>query len=756
MKANKITSLFISSNSLLQDAIRAINSNEQGIALIVDENHHLLNTITDGDIRRAILAGKSLDSPILELLAQKDTSIYPQPVTAPEGTDPSELLRLMKENYVQQLPILDGAGRVVDLVTMRDLLPETELPVQTVVMAGGIGKRLSPLANDVPKPMLPVGNKPLLELTINQLRHAGIHQVNLTTHYKPETIVSYFGDGEDFGVEIRYLEEDQPLGTAGTLQLLASTTEPILVVNGDVLTRLDYRAMLDFHHQQQADITVAVRLHEFQIPYGVVESSQGAIKSVTEKPALHYEINAGVYLLNPLILEYLPAHQPYDMPDLINRLIADGRRVVSFPIHEYWLDIHEYEDYQQALKDAEKGLFADLQSTMMQFEPGTPAPPGFIPLSVPEIRGNEWAYIKECLDTNWVSSVGPFVTRFEEMLASYVGVNYGVAAVSGTAALHIALLVAGVKPDDEVLVSALTFIAPANAVRYIGAYPVFVDAESNYWQMDPNRVVDFLENDCQWRDGALFNLKSGRQVKAIIPVHILGHPCDMDPILEVAHKYDLVVIEDATESLGASYKGQLTGSLGDMACFSFNGNKIITTGGGGMLVTNNETWARKARYLTTQAKDDPVEYIHKEIGYNYRLTNVQAAMGCAQMEKLPEYINTKHQIADFYAREVATIPGIEFFKAAEWADCSFWLSNILVDEHHYGMSSRDLMAVLAEQGIQSRPLWHPPHALKLNQDCQALGGEVAMQLYAQALSLPSSVGLTSADLSRIAAVLKKG
>jgi perosamine synthetase len=193
-----------------------------------------------------------------------------------------------------------------------------------------------------------------------------------------------------------------------------------------------------------------------------------------------------------------------------------------------------------------------------------------------------------------------------------------------------------------------------------------------------------------------------------------------------------------------------------MACFSFNGNKIITTGGGGMLVTNNETWARKARYLTTQAKDDPVEYIHKEIGYNYRLTNVQAAMGCAQMEKLSEYIHTKHEIASFYAKEVAAIPGIEFFKTAEWADCSFWLSNILVDEHLYGKNSRNLMATLAEQGIQSRPLWHPPHALKLNQDCQALGGEVAMKLYAQALSLPSSIGLAPADLDRVIVALSKG
>jgi len=741
--------LCISPDQTIRDAITAINRIALGIVLVTDTDSRLLGTITDGDIRRTVLDGVDLDMQIRDLLARKPGSLYPEPITALQSTEEDELLRLMKKYVIQHIPLLDEGGRVVDLVTMMDLLPEAELPVQTVIMAGGIGRRLSPLTTDVPKPMLPVGNQPLLELTINQLRRAGIRQVNLTTHYKPEVIVSHFGDGQDFGVQIRYLEEDQPLGTAGSLNMLSLTEEPILVVNGDVLTQIDYRSMLDFHKQQNAEMTVAVRLHEFQIPYGVMEVRQGEIKAMTEKPTLNYEINAGVYLLNPGVLDYLPKNQPYDMPDLINRLIANGRRVVSFPIHEYWLDINEYEDYQQALQDAEKGLFANLEAAMLQFEPGTPAPPGFIPLSVPEIRGNEWAYIKECLDTNWVSSVGPFVSRFEEMLAVYVGVKFGVATVSGTAALHIALLVSGVQPDDEVLVSALTFIAPANAVRYVGAFPVFVDAEPRHWQMDPNWVADFLEKECHWRNGSLYNKKSRRRVKAIIPVHILGHPCDMDPILELAKKYNLIVIEDASESLGATYKGRMTGNLGDIACFSFNGNKIITTGGGGMLVTDNEKWSQKAKYLTTQAKDDPIEYIHNEIGYNYRLTNIQAAMGCAQMEKLGEYIQTKREIAEYYENKVEGILGIDFYRAAEWANCTFWLSNILVDGLQYGMGSRELMAALADLGIQSRPLWHPPHGLKLNQDCQALGGDVARSLYTQALSLPCSIGISKSELERV-------
>ena len=287
---------------------------------------------------------------------------------------------------------------------------------------------------------------------------------------------------------------------------------------------------------------------------------------------------------------------------------------------------------------------ADL-ATSHSAEPGAPPPAGFIPLCVPEIRGNEWRYVKDCLDTGWVSSVGSYVNRFEQMAAERVGVTHAVATVNGTAALHIALQLAGVEPDDEVLVPTLTFIAPANAVRYCGAWPVFVDAEPEYWQMDPAKTAEYLENGCVWRDGALRSRATGRRVRALLPVHVLGHPADVAPLLELARKFNLAVIEDATESLGAAYRDRPVGQWGDIACLSFNGNKLLTTGGGGMILTNNTAWAQRAKYLTTQAKDDPVEYVHGAIGYNYRLTNVQAAMGCAQMELLDEYIVAKRRIA---------------------------------------------------------------------------------------------------------------
>src|SRR5690242_3444679 len=267
-----------------------------------------------------------------------------------------------------------------------------------------------------------------------------------------------------------------------------------------------------------------------------------------------------------------------------------------------------------------------------------------VPLCEPAIRGNAWQYVKDCLDTGWVSSVGAYVDRFEREMAEVAGTAYAVATTNGTAALHAALLVAGVRPDDEVLVSTLTFIAPVNAIRYAGAWPVFIDAEPTYWQMDPSRVLDFVEHQCEWSNGELRNRKTGRRVSAIIPVHILGHPVDIEPILTIARKYNLKVVEDSTEALGSTYRGKSPGSFGDVGCFSFNGNKIITTGGGGMIVTDREDWAKKAKYLTTQAKDDPIEYIHGEVGYNYRLVNVLAAIGCAQMEQLASYVEKKRAI----------------------------------------------------------------------------------------------------------------
>ena len=375
-----------------------------------------------------------------------------------------------------------------------------------------------------------------------------------------------------------------------------------------------------------------------------------------------------------------------------------------------------------------------------------------IPLCVPEIRGNEWTYIKECLDTNWVSAVGAYVDRFERAVAHAVGAKYGVATASGTAALHVALLVAGVEPGDEVLVSTVTFIAPVNAIRYAGAWPVLIDAEPDHWQMDARAVRAYLENECVTRDGALYS-RAGRRVRAILPVHILGHPVDIDPIIELARAHGLRVIEDATESLGARYRGRPVGHLGDIACFSFNGNKLITTGGGGMIVTDDEGMAKEAKYLTTQAKDDPIEFVHGAVGFNYRLTNIQAAMGVAQMEQLEPYLEAKRRIFARYDAAFARIPGLTPLAEATWAESAKWMYAVLVDEGRFGQSSRALLRYLAALGIETRPLWEPMHQSKPHESSAHTSYPVADRLHEQAICLPCSVGLTAADQERVIAAV---
>lgn len=378
-----------------------------------------------------------------------------------------------------------------------------------------------------------------------------------------------------------------------------------------------------------------------------------------------------------------------------------------------------------------------------------------IPLSIPEIRGNEWNYVKECLDSNWVSSAGPFVDRFESMTANYLGSKYAVATVNGTAALHIALLLAGVKPDNEVLVPTLTFIAPANSIRYVGAVPVFIDVEPNHWQMDPELVTKFLDKECHWTKNALYNKTTGRRVAAILPVHLLGHPVDMHPIIEVAQKYRLPVLEDVSESLGATYKKQRVGMIGDIACLSFNGNKTVTTGGGGMIVTNDESLANKAKYLTTQAKDHPIEYIHNEIGYNYRLSNLLAAVGCAQMEQLDSYIIKKQQIGTTYNVKLTNVPGVTGMPEALWAKSVYWMYTTLIHESEFGMDSRTLLTKLAGHNIQARPLWQPMHLSNAHFGSQSVLNGNSERLYSQAISLPCSVGLSSVDQERVINTIRR-
>lgn len=365
----------------------------------------------------------------------------------------------------------------------------------------------------------------------------------------------------------------------------------------------------------------------------------------------------------------------------------------------------------------------------------------FIPLSVPNIAGNEWKYVKECLDTGWISSVGSYVTQFEEMVASFAGAKYGVAAVNGTAALHISLLMSGVKQDDYVILPNLTFVASANSIKYLGADPILIDADPNLWQMDLDLLEKFLENETDEKNGRLFYIKDGRYIGAIMPVHILGNMCDMERFLSIVKKYPLPVVEDATEALGTTYKGKGAGTFSPLACFSFNGNKIISTGGGGVIVTDDEALAKKAKHLTTTAKASADEYYHDEVGYNYRLVNVLAAIGVGQMELLPSFIKRKKECVAFYKKELKGVGDIRFQQELPEVETNGWLFTIQTNKQ------KELLDHLNANKILSRRFWMPMNKLPMYKDCVYIQEkDNADYIYNTCLSIPSSTSITDEEL----------
>jgi dTDP-glucose pyrophosphorylase/CBS domain-containing protein len=346
--------LFVKASASIRDTIKCIdNSGRISLALLVDQENRLVSVFTDGDVRRAILRGIGLDAPVTELLPIKSTMPNSRAVTAPVNTPRVALLQIMQEKGIRQLPLVDESGSVVDIVLLQDLLPRAATELQAVIMAGGFGKRLRPLTDDIPKPMLPVGGRPIMERIVEQLQEAGIRRVNVATHYKSEKIVQHFGSGEAFGVEMRYVNEDRPLGTGGALSLMEVPDKPLLVVNGDVLTTVDYRQMFEFHQENKADMTVAVNLHVISVPFGVVDCENARVCRVREKPDLKLLVNAGIYLLEPDVFAFVHRQQHFHMTELIQWLIEAGRSVVSFPIREVWLDVGRPQDYEKAQTQVE-------------------------------------------------------------------------------------------------------------------------------------------------------------------------------------------------------------------------------------------------------------------------------------------------------------------------------------------------------------------------------------------------------------------
>jgi len=371
-------------------------------------------------------------------------------------------------------------------------------------------------------------------------------------------------------------------------------------------------------------------------------------------------------------------------------------------------------------------------------------------LSGPNMAGNELKYVTECITTGWVSSVGAYVDQFEKMSAEFAGTKYAVATSSGTTALHICLVMMGVNSDDYVITPNITFIATCNSIKYTGASPIFIDTDVNSWQMDLDLLEEFLTNETEQRNGVCHYKKDGKRIPVIMPVHVLGNICDMDRLMALAKQHHLTVIEDSTEALGSYYKGKHAGSFGLLGTFSYNGNKIITTGGGGMIVTDDEALAKRAKHLTTQAKCDPFEYMHDAIGYNYRLVNVAAAMGVAQMEQLPGFIKRKYEIIDFYKKALDGVGDIKFQQVSTDVKPNWWLPTIMTNKQ------KEVLKALNDNKMQSRPFWVPMNQLPMfKNDIYYNHTDRSNFVYQHCLSIPCSTYITDADLKAVSDKIKE-
>ena len=382
-----------------------------------------------------------------------------------------------------------------------------------------------------------------------------------------------------------------------------------------------------------------------------------------------------------------------------------------------------------------------------------------IPLSAPSINEKAWEYVKNCLDTEWVSSAGEYVDLFEEKIASYTGSKYAIACINGTSAIQLSLKLIGVEQNDEVIVPTITFIAPINAVAYNGASPIFMDVDE-FYNIDAAKVIDFINNETTYKNGFTYNNKTKNKITALIPVHVWGNAVWLDELLLLCQERNIKVLEDASESLGTFYnkgkcKSKHTGTIGMIGCLSFNGNKIITSGGGGMILTDNHGLAEKAKYMSKQAKDDKVKYIHNEIGYNYRLSNIQAALGVAQLEELPKFLKNKRRIHHEYIKAIENIEGLSIANTPNYSDNNHWMNLIKIDSAIYRRDWQSLHDQFKIKGIQTRPVWTMNHLQRPYKNCQSFNIENAQKLYRNSLCIPSSSNLNNDEIGLIVDVLNE-
>jgi perosamine synthetase len=567
-------------------------------------------------------------------------------------------------------------------------MSEKRKDIVAVVMAGGRGVRMRPLTDSTPKPLLPVGTKPILEVVICKLRDEGFKKIIITTGYKGRMIESYFGDGSRYGVEITYTKETKPLGTVGALTLIPwNIKEPFLVINGDILTDQNLADFMKYHVEAGTLITVGIMRYQEKIRFGVVDRDGSILKAIEEKPELYFDIGAGIYAISPEVIEQIPPNTFFNFPDLIKK-IHKHEKVGCFEVKGFWRDIGREKDFEEVNQDVE--LLESLGCYKRPSSEEKLPPKVKIPIASPSLSYEEARACFNVVLSNWVNE-GERVTAFENSVKDYIGCDHAVAFFNGTVALHSLLSALGIGPGDEVIVPSLTFVSTATTVVHVGGRPVFADIDPHTFNMDPEDAESRITE----------------KTKAIVVVHYAGQSADMDRFVYMAKKYGLFLIEDAAEALGAEYNKTKVGSFGIAGMFSFTPTKNITTGEGGIITTNNRELAEKLRLLKNHGCSEP--YHHIMVGYNYRMTEMQGAVGVEQIKKLPAILERKTGLADYFSKRLREVQGITPPTIGEGRNHTYMLYTVKIDPEKCPVSRDVIIEHLQDRGIQARVCFPPLH-----------------------------------------------
>lgn len=568
-------------------------------------------------------------------------------------------------------------------------MSEVRTNMTAVVMAGGRGIRISPLTDAVPKPLLPVGAKPILEILICKLRDEGFSRVVVATGYKGGMIESYFGDGSKFGIRIIYTRESKPLGTVGALTLIPphEIERPFLVINGDLLVEQNLGDFMRTHMESGALITVGIRRHMERIRFGVIDRDGSLLREIEEKPDIYFDIGAGIYAISPGVVPRIPPDTFFDFPALIKKKKED-EKVNCVEIKGAWRDIGRKEDYDEVNSDIE--LLKSLNCIGVRLAERVAPATIRIPMAKPNMGYEEAQACFNAVFSTWVNE-GKKVEEFEEAVREYIGCKHAIAFFNGTVALHALLVALGIDPGDEVIVPSFTFASTATAVLHAGGRPVFADIDPDTFTIDPKDVESRVTE----------------KTAALIVVHYAGQAADMSPLLSIAERYGLTLIEDAAEALGAEYRSRKVGVFGAAGMFSFTPTKNITTGEGGMIVTNDGELAWKLRLLKNHGS--PESYHHILVGYNYRMTEMQGAIGVEQMKKLPSILQRKMEKADYLTKKLRQLRGVIPPVTGEGRNHTYTMYTVKLDPMECSLGRDALMKGLIERGILTKVYFPPLH-----------------------------------------------